>query len=276
MKKIIMMMALMMCFAILIIGCGEKSKKEIVLNEGTVIVQNGKGLNDTIPFTCVGCQENLSFEMFEIVKNENAKRAKDNLINPLSFKSVSMDIVIIKEDSLYDFETNEKIDSVLTVITKYQYIGQNAYGTEISGGHTISFYLVNGLIEDISENIKLENLKFEDEIINRNLYLSHEDGFIDILPTEGKSLIVNTSIGCVDEGTMLFIKLLNGDEIKLNSWNEFNCDGISYFRLVAKEDIEKLKYSPIERISVVDDEYIGISVPKNNSDYFIQLINLYN
>jgi len=264
---------------ILLISCGSngsKTEDKNVLNEGTAIVENGKGLNDTIPFKCIGCKENLTLEMFEKVKNESSKIAKNNLNNPLSFIPQYMDIVIIKEDSLYSFETNKKIDSVLTVITTYKYIGQNAYGTEMSGEQIISFYLVNGIIKDISESVQLENLKFEDKSINRTLSLSYNSSFIEIIPTKDKSLIVKSSISCVDEGTWLLIKLLNGDEIKLISWNDFNCDGTSYFKWFSKQQIEKLKATKIESISVVDDKSVSILVPKNKSDYLIQLLNLYN
>lgn len=262
----------------LIISCGSngsKTEEKNVLNEGTTIVENGKGLNDTIPFKCIGCKENLSLEMFEKVKNESSKIAKNNLNNPLSFIPQSMDIVLIKEDSLYSFETNKKIDSVITVLTTYKYIGQNAYGTEMSSEQLISFYLVNGLISDISESIKLEDLKFEEKSINRTLSLSYNTSFIEIIPTKDKSLIVKSSVSCVDEGTWLLIKLLNGDEIKLVSWNDFNCDGTSYFRWFTKQQIEKLKTNKIESISVVDDKSVAVIVPKNKSDYFIQLLNLY-
>ncbi len=273
------MIALMMCFVTIFMiscgSCGSKTEEKTVLNEGTTVVENGKGLNDTIPFNCIGCKENLSLEMFEKVKNQSSKTAKTNLNNPLSFKPISMDIILIKEDSLYSFETNKKIDNVITVLTTYKYIGQNAYGTEISGEQLISFSLVNGLIKDISESIKLEDLKFEEKLINRDLSLSYNNSFIEIIPTKDKSLIVKSSVSCVDEGTWLLIKLLNGDEIKLVSWNDFNCDGTSYFRWFSKQQIEKLKTNKIESISVVDDKSVAVIVPKNKSDYFVQLLNLY-
>ena len=274
----IMKTLILSLLTMLIISCGSngsKTEEKNVLNEGTTIVENGKGSNDTIPFKCIGCKENLSLEMFEQVKNESSKIAKNNLNNPLSFIPQSMDIVIIKEDSLYSFETNKKIDSVITVLTTYKYIGQNAYGTEMSSEQLISFYLVNGLISDISESIKLEDLKFEEKSINRTLSLSYNTSFIEIIPTKDKSLIVKSSVSCVDEGTWLLIKLLNGDEIKLVSWNDFNCDGTSYFRWFTKQQIEKLKTNKIESISVVDDKSVAVIVPKNKSDYFIQLLNLY-
>ena len=145
----------------------------------------------------------------------------------------------------------------------------------MSSEQLISFYLVNGLISDISESIKLEDLKFEEKSINRTLSLSYNTSFIEIIQTKDKSLIVKSSVSCVDEGTWLLIKLLNGDEIKLVSWNDFNCDGTSYFRWFTKQQIEKLKTNKIESISVVDDKSVAVIVPKNKSDYFIQLLNLY-
>jgi hypothetical protein len=186
-----------------------------------------------------------------------------------------MDIVLFKEDSLYSFETNKKIDSVITVFTTYKCIGQNAYGTEMSSEQLISFYLVNGQIRDISENVKLEDLKFEDKSINRTLSLSYNTSFIEIIPTKHKSLIIKSSFSCVDKGTWLLIELLNGEKIKLVSWNDFNCEGTSYFNWFTKQQIEKLKTNKIESISVVDDKAVVVIVPNNKSDYFIQLLNLY-
>lgn len=275
-----MVMALMIrLLAVLMIGCkpgGNEIEERIVLNKGTTVVENGRGLYDTIPYTCIGCAEYLTFEMFEKVKNESSEIVKNNLINPLSFIPLSMDIFIIQEDSLYDFETNNRIDSVLSVITTYKFIGQNAFGAEIRGEQLITFHLVNGVVKDISESIKLEDLKFEDEFINRTLSLFDNNNFIQIIPTKDKGLIVKSSISCVDEGTRLIINLLNGDEIRLVSWNDFNCDGTSYFYWFSRRQIEKLKSSKIESILVIDDQSVGILVPKNNSDYFIQLLNLFN
>lgn len=279
MKKVkLMMITLIMCFVGIMIGCNPSENKtgesERVLNEGIAIVENGKGVNDTIPYKCIGCEENLSFDMFDKVKNQSSELAKNNLNNPLSFKPISMDIVVIREDSLYSFDTNKKIDSVITIINTYKYIGQNAYGTEMGGEQLISFTLINGLIKDISDDIRLKDLKFEDDYINRELSLTYNDNFIDIIPTKDKRIIVKSSISCVDEGTWFLITLLNGEEIKLTSWNDFNCDGISYFRWFSKQQINKLRSNKIKDISVVDDKAVSIIVPKNKSDYFQQLLNL--
>lgn len=50
-----MVMALMMSIlAVFMISCGTRGSKieeRIVLNEGTTVVENGRGLYDTIPFT---------------------------------------------------------------------------------------------------------------------------------------------------------------------------------------------------------------------------------
>ena len=276
MKKLkVMMMTLMMCLmTMFIVSCGQESPK--VVNDGKTFVENGKGNMDTIPYKCIGCSENLTYNMFEDVIKESSKIAKNNLKNPLSFKPISMDIVIVKEDSLYNFDNGEKIDSVITVITTYKYIGQNAYGTELSGEQLLSFTLVNGIVKDISEDIKLEDLKFNEKYINRYLSLNYNNEFIELIPLKDKSLIVKSSVSCVDEGSLLIINLSNGEEIKLKSWNDFNCDGTSYFRWFSKTQIEKLKNNKIESVYLIDDKYVALSVPKNKSDYFQQLLNLYN
>lgn len=265
--------------SIFIFSCGSNENKknaEIVFNEGEALVQNGKGKIDTIPYTCIGCEEYLTFNMFETVKKESSEIAKNNLNNPLSFKPVSMDITIFNEDSLVSFDTNQKIENVKSVFTKYKYIGQNAYGTEMSGEQTVSFYMVNEEVKDISSEIKLPELKFEDDTVNRLLSLSNENSFIKIIPTIDKSLIVMSSLSCVDEGTWLLIKLANGEEIKLVSWNKFNCDGTSYFKWFTKQQVELLKAEKIKSISVVDKKSVVVFVPKNETDYFMLLLSLYN
>ncbi len=276
----VMMMTLMMCLmTMFIVSCGQESSKDKevkVINDGKTFVENGKGNMDTIPYKCIGCSENLTYNMFEDVIKESSKIAKNNLNNPLSFRPISMDIVIVKEDSLYNFDNGKKIDSVITVITTYKYIGQNAYGTELSGEQLLSFTLVNGIVKDISEDIKLEDLKFDEKYINRTLSLSYNNKFIELIPLKDKSLIVKSSVSCVDEGSWLLIELSNGEEIKLISWNDFNCDGTSYFRWFSKTQIEKLKSNKIKSVSLVDDKSVSVLVPKNKSDYFQQLLNLYN
>lgn len=278
MKKVKVKVMIMTLMTMFIISCGSKSSKDIefkVVNDGKTIVENGKGVMDTIPFNCIGCVENLDYNMFDDVIKESSKIAKNNLNNPLSFKPISMNIVIVKEDSLYNFDNGKKLDSVITVITTYEYIGQNAYGTELSGEKILSFTLVSGIIKDISNDIKLKDLKFEDKDINRVLSITHNNEFITIIPTEKKSIIVKSSVSCVDKGTWLLIKLVNDEEIKLVSWNNFNCDGTSYFDWFSTQQINKLKSNKIKFISVVDKKSTVVFVPKNKSDYFQQLIKLY-
>lgn len=276
----VMAMTLMMCLMTMFINsCGSsetKKEKLKVTNDGTTVVENGRGINDTIPFKCIGCVENLNYDMFNSVIKESSKIAKNNLNNPLSFKPISMDIVIAKEDSLYSFETNKKIDSVLTVITTYKYIGQNAYGTELSGEQLISFTLVDGKIKDISEDIKLEDLKFDDKYINRTLSVYNGNDYISVTPTKKKSIIVESSLSCVDEGTIFEVTLLNDEEIEIKSWNDFNCDGLSYFDFYNKSKQDKLKNIGIKYLYIYSrGKSVMVQVPKNKSNYFQQLMNLY-
>jgi hypothetical protein len=277
MKMKTMMMTLMMSLVLLTVSCVPKTSELKVTNEGVTVVKNGRGDNDTIPFTCIGCVENLNYDRFKIIVEECSRITMNNLRNPLSFKPVSVDMIVLNEDSLFDFETNQKIDSVITIIATYKYIGQNAYGTELSGEQLFSFTLVNGQIDDISENIKLDSLFFEDNIINRSLSVYRADDYISITPTKEKNIIVKTSLNCVDEGAIFEITLFSGEEIELRSFNSFNCDGYAFFKFFKKSDHEKIKNSGIKYLYVYSrSKSVMVSVPKNESDYFQQLINLYN
>jgi len=280
MKNLKVMMTLMMCLLIVFItscSLSEYEKDELkVTNDGITSVENGRGIIDTIPFKCIGCVENLNYDMFNDVIKESSKIAKNNLNNPLSFKPISMDIIIVRGDSLYSYETNKKIDSVLTVITTYEYIGQNAYGTELGGEQLISFTLVDGIIKDISEDVKLEDLKFNDKYINRTLSVYNGSDFIKVTPTNKKSIIVESSLNCVDEGAIFMVTLLNDKEIEIKSWNDFNCDGLSYFDFYNKTKQDMLKGIGIKYLYIYSrGKSVMVKVPKNKSDYFQQLINLY-
>lgn len=46
-------------------------------------------------------------------------------------------------------------------------------------------------------------------------------------------------VGCTDEGSTLDIIFENGEKTQLVNWNDFDCDGVSYFRLDGKEDLFK-------------------------------------
>jgi hypothetical protein len=260
---------------IFINSCGLNSKK--VMNSGESIVENGRGLPDTITYNCIGCQENLTYEMFELVKVEGSNITKNNLKIPLSFIPISMDIIIIKEDSLFDVSTNKKIDSVLNVTIVYKYIGQNSFGTEMNGDQLVSFTLVKGVVKDISGDIKLKDLKFIGGDINRSLFCSdsYNNSYIKLIPTKDKQFIVTSDIKCVDEDAWLVIKLVNGEEITLISWNRFNCEGILIFNWFSPEQIDKLKKYEIEVISILDRKSTMVLVSKNNRDYFKQLIKLF-
>jgi hypothetical protein len=277
---------LLLFFVVFIaLGCGDSTEIEqdekIVKNEGMVLIENGRGINDTIPYKCSGCIENLTYDMFQKVKEESTKIAKNNLNNPLSFKPLSMDIFIAKKDSLYYFNSNQIIDSVLYVWTDYKYIGQNAYGTELSGEQKISFTIVKGLVLDITEDIKLSDLTFtENGFCNRDLSGYRDEDFIILKPIKKNGtifLIVESSLNCVDKGTVLGIELINGEKINVNSWNDFNCDGTSYFNYFSKSQLNQLKNSGVKYLYIYDRGKTKlVEIPKNESDYFIQLINLEN
>jgi hypothetical protein len=283
MKKINYLKLAFMLFSLSLFAssCNENENKKQeavkeVNNDGLITVENGRGEIDTIPFKCYGCKENLTYKLFEDVIKESSKQAKEGLNNPLSFVPVKMEIYVTTQDSLFSFETGERIDSVLNIINTYEYIGKNAYGTEMGGDQMISFTLVAGKVKDISNDIKLEDLKFVDKYINRNLVLTDKNDFISFTPTQKKSMIVHSSLNCVDEKATFMITLENDEEINLYSWNDFNCDGNSYFKWFNKSQLEKLSASKIKYLYIYSrNNSVMIRVPKNESDYFQQLIKLY-
>ncbi len=262
-------------------SCSESTNKENestkVENIGKVSVENGAGKKDTIDYVCVGCEELLpSKKEFDMLISEATKRTKETLKYPLSFIPKKVILTLDRVDSLYAFDTNEKMKDIIKVILTYSYIGKNTYGNELEGDHIDWFYLQDMKITDIEDNIRLEPLSIKDGSVNRSLELLNHNGeeSLRIIPGKNGSIIAISSLSCVDKGTWLLLNLENGTEIKLVSWNDFNCEGTSYFRAFNADQKEKLKASRLESITVVDDKSIICLVPKNKSDYFQQLVGL--
>jgi|688.fasta_scaffold112802_3 hypothetical protein len=262
--------------AIFLYSCNNANSAK-VNNSGKITVENGKGEKDTIDFLCTGCKENIkTIVLFDKVINEANLLTKNSLNYPLSFIPKSVDLTVIKEDSLYYFESNKKIENVIHVIAKYAYIAKNSYGNELEGEALNSFYIKDENVKDLENEIKLEKLSFVDKYINRTLAgYGKNSEFIEFTPTKDKLILVQSSLGCVDEGSAFQITLENGEVIELISWNDFNCDGTSYFRWYNTSQIEKLKTSRIKYLFIYSrGESVMVTIPKNKSDYFQQLIGL--
>ena len=260
-------------------SCSSDNSSEIdeILESGKLEVKNGKGEKDTIEFECFGCKENLiSKELLDKVINQSNLLTKNNLNYPLSFNPIKLDLTIMEDDSIFSFENNKKLENVLRVAADYKYIAKNGYGNELEGEDFNTFYIKNGKITNLESEIKLEALKFKDGYINRSLIgTARKSDFIEFTPLSDKSIILKSSLTCVDEGTILIIKLENNDAIKLESWNNFNCEGKSYFDWFNKDQIDKLKKEKIKSLYIYSDgKSIGVNIPKNQSDYFQQLLNL--
>jgi hypothetical protein len=256
-----------------------QSNIEKVTNSGKTITLNGKGEKDTISYQCIGCEENIkTSELFDKVISEANSLTKNSLNYPLSFLPKSIDLTVIKEDSLYYFDNNKKIDNVILVIAKYSYIAKNSYGNELEGEALNSFYIKDKKVSDLADKIKLKNLSFDDKYISRVLDVYGDNSeFIEFTPTIEKSIIVKSSLSCVDEGSWFQIIFENDEEINLKSWNDFNCEGYSYFRWFNQAQLDKLKTMRIKYLYINSrGESIIVDIPKNKSDYFQQLVNLYN
>ena len=262
-----------------LVACSTKAdEKAKVLNKGVTLVADGDSKLDSVSYTCIGCAELMKdTSEFQVVVREASYQAKKGLNIPNSFNPVSMDIIYSREDSLYNAETGAKFDSVYQALVIYKYRGKNAYGTELEGENTLLFYIQNGSVASIEEQIKLEPLAAKEDGMNRdlNLYSVYTNDEIAIRPRSDKEYIVRSSARCVEEGTWLLLNLESGEEVKLVSWNDFNCDGLSFFKQLSKSQIEVLKGSPLKSVSVIGGSNATCLVPKNKSDYFMQLVKLW-
>jgi hypothetical protein len=276
MKKLASISIILLSSAIFLYSCNNANSVKVT-NSGKITVENGKGEKDTINFQCIGCEENIkTIVLFDKLINEANLLTKNSLNYPLSFVPKSVDLTVIKEDSLYYFESNKKIENVIHVIAKYAYTAKNSYGNELEGEALNSFYIKDENVKDLENEIKLEKLSFVDKYINRTLAgYGKNSEFIEFTPTKDKLILVQSSLGCVDEGSAFQITLENGEVIELISWNDFNCDGTSYFRWYNTSQIEKLKTSRIKYLFIYSrGESVMVTIPKNKSDYFQQLIGL--
>lgn len=226
-----------------------------VKDNGKVIVENGKGEKVSINYECTNCsQEIKDTSLFNMIVSEATIKAKNALKFPLSFVPKRINLIVSKEDSLYYFENNKKIENVKLVIIHYYFIGKNAFGVEIEDDFLCELYVKDNKIVDLKNEIKLDSLKFDKKgTINRMLELhsSNDDNYILIRPTRDKGLIVLSSLDCVDKGTSLIIHFENNEKIILKSWNDFNCKGTSYFDLNSN-NIENLKENRIKYIFIGD------------------------
>ncbi len=245
---------------------------------GTVVVKNGKGENDTINYTCTGCMVNIKdTNSFNPIVKELTNDTRNALNFPLTFVPKSIDLTVVKQDSSYNYQTNKKIEGLSLLTGSYSYVAKNAYGTEIEGKRNLTKFLISGVIVDEEDQIKLDSLKFDgSDLINRELLAVRSDGeFISFLPLKNKTFDVRSSLSCVDKGTSFTITLDNDEEISLQSWNDFNCKGTSYYDAFSPAQFKKLSEHKIKTISVYYEKTIVCMVPDNCKDYFMQLTKLY-
>jgi hypothetical protein len=275
-----------------IVSCGNK----LVKNEGIISVKNGKGEDCKISYICKGCEENgIEKEAFDSVSVYITKETRNGLKYPLSFVPVKFSITVEKKDSVYYYDTNEKIENLHTVDYSYDYIAKNAYGNELEGNETGIVYLINGLPADLSDKIRLDSLSIiyeKDElcILNRSLFISDgDDEYIHITPYIrsvdkkymgyfiGKKgdvfLQIKSSYTCVDKDAELKFELDNGEKLIFQSQNDYNCDGKAYY-VLSKGDVSKFKNNKLRFVFMYYKKTIGSYVAYNKTDYFQQLAKI--
>lgn len=283
MRKFLCLSTTLILYLSIFIACNKQKEKEnIVLDNGTIAVVNTKGTSDSIVYTCIGCSLNIKdTTAFNSIITEIATRTKDNLKFPLTFMPIELNLTVGTHDSLYYFDTNQKIENLIGISYSFKYIGKNAFGNEIEQESHSLIYLKDNQIIDLENEIKLKKLAIDTVskglFINRSFSIFGKDGdFVEIIPyVERKAYMVTSSLNCVDEGTWLYITLENDENVKLSSFNNFNCEGRLSFSDLKPSQVALLKQYKIKEISIMSDSgNMGCTVPKNKSDYFIQLMNL--
>lgn len=281
MKKVISYLFIPLFIVLIFSSCSNSpssnDETEKVQNSGKVVVENGAGKKDTVSFTCIGCAELLKTkEEFDMLIKEASTQTKTSLNFPLSFVPKDINLTLIKADTLISVKTKDKLKNVVKVIVEYKYIAKNAYGNELEGDDFQFFYLQDSKIAELEDEIQLEPLAYVDGSVNRTLELldHRKTESMSLFPGTDGAVLLISSLGCVDEGTWLLLGLENGDEIKLISWNDFNCDGRSFFKGFTAAQKEKLKANRLKTITIVDDKSMICSVPLNQADYWQQVLSL--
>ncbi len=261
-----------------ILSCNNLSNSKAKFsNTGATLVLNGRNEVDSLKFSCDSCYEILQDKtVFDTIISVVTSDAKNTLRNKLSFKPISVDLTIIRQDSVY-YTSGKPIDSLVAVIAKYKCIGKNAYGVENEVESTSLTYLINKKVANLEGKIKKSPLSLAKKgIVSRNLLLYTDDGTTmtiqPVILNDGIHLIVTTDQSCVED-SKLNITLANDEEISIKSWNKFNCNSTSYFR-ISPSSSEKLMTNPIKYISFSDDNLVFCSIPENEKDYFVQFVSL--
>lgn len=260
---------------LIIAACNSISEPKFS-NNGVVTVLNGRNEVDSLSYKCDSCYEILKDKkVFDTLISIATSDAKAVLRNKLSFLPISVDLKVIPQDSLY-YTSGEKIDSLVTVIANYKCIGKNGYGVEDEVESTSLIYLVNNKVVNLEGKIKMDTLSLQgDGVVSRNLTVYTDDGKITIQPVKIRGdvhLIAVTDESCVEDAR-LKITFTDNEEMSMTSWNKFNCDNNSYFKITPAQ-LKSLESKPISFISFAEDDFLFCSVPENEKDYFIQFVKL--
>lgn len=282
MKKLFVLLGV----SFLLLSCGKK-----VTNEGTASLENGKKEKVEVPFTCVGCVENIATAAeLDTLMQTVSTHVKGMMNYPLSYVPTKLSFGIEPIDSLIAFSTNQPIPNLQLVSYTMSYIAQNAYGTEKEDNVEGTLYLSNGRVIDITKEAKLPDvtLTMDDDGYyspSRDLTiygLDDENAYIKLSPFYNNKkqlcLLVSCSLSCIDEGDRLIISFAGDDSdnhVVLENIKDFNCDGQAYFRILSEEAIAKLASNKMLVLSLFHDRSkVTCAVSANKADYFQQIVKL--
>lgn len=144
--------------------------------------------------------------------------------------------------------------------------------TTISFGQNDSVYVIKD-IDEMSEKTYIYP--------SRNFVVANEtksigfivDCYINQKGEFGFLTITMVNIGSCNENDEIIILFENGEKITKKSWNDFNCEGNSYFNLT-KDEIELLRTVPLSKIKVTNGrtyDSFTEEVKEKDRRYFIQI-----
>jgi hypothetical protein len=124
--------------------------------------------------------------------------------------------------------------------------------------------------------IELDSLQFKGTTINRTLLYESPGGMMELTPTLDGLIVIQSHRRCVDTGEIAHFIFTDGTKVELNSFNSYNCSGLTLFKWFSPEQIEQIKVKDLEIISIFGLKgSVTAFIRPENKDYLRQMVLLY-
>jgi len=264
---------------LLLLACNNTTQPntEKVANSGTATVKTAAGTTETFKYTCTGCAENLkNAAELEQLANKTIELVKKEMEMPETLKPVSAEFVVEKRDDLFYWENNKPIENALSVTAYLSYTAQKADGSAISDEGGASFYMKDGKPANLENEIRPDSLA-TDQFGNIKtpllLFSQNDEEYIVIKPLlASNTLQIEYGKNCLKKEDQLVVTFVDGADYKLQAHNVIGCK--AYFDLTGTI-VKQLGRVGVTSVKLVSQKPFTAAVPKNRSDYFMQLAKVY-